>query len=465
MKSPLFLGCTLTLICFANQAFAKTSEQIEEIAKAVTVEIRLNQAQTVGSGIIIKRQGSLYTIITNRHVVCGKGLCSTLPDSETYTLGFSRGERLNIPTQAVKLVRWNLDLAVIQFRSSRPLPIAQVASPGSLKVGGQVFTSGYPWQKPGFSFNSGTAIAVVNRRLHGDNGGYTIIYNAETQPGMSGGGVFDENGLLVAIHGRGDRYQENTEDIENDFTGQSAVGSKIGLNRGIPIRWVLESITAQDIQRSPISSQRSSSKADEHFVVGFNKWIDPGSDKRAGRQEAIQGFSQAIRLKPRYKMAYFMRGYAFEQIEQYVRALSDLNKFILLDPQSADVYHLRGRLKHLRLNDNQGAIADFEKAISINPGYSDGWYSRGFRLEYQLRNPFLKTYRIYDSIENCNRAITINPQDFNAYLDRGILKFTKLDDRVGGITDIRTVMQIAKEQDNSYLLKIALRALELMGSN
>jgi S1-C subfamily serine protease len=73
MKFPLFLGCTLTLICFANQAFAKTPEQIEEIAKAVTVEIRLNQAQTVGSGIIIKRQGSLYTIITNRHVVCGKG--------------------------------------------------------------------------------------------------------------------------------------------------------------------------------------------------------------------------------------------------------------------------------------------------------------------------------------------------------------------------------------------------------
>jgi tetratricopeptide (TPR) repeat protein len=462
MKFPLFLGCTLTLICFANQAFAKTPEQIEEIAKAVTVEIRLNQAQTVGSGIIIKRQGSLYTIITNRHVVCGKGLCSTLPDSETYTLGFSRGERLNIPAQAVKLVRWNLDLAVIQFRSSRPLPIAQVASPGSLKVGGQVFTSGYPWQKPGFSFNSGTAIAVVNRRLHGDNGGYTIIYNAETQPGMSGGGVFDENGLLVAIHGRGDRYQENTEDIENDFTGQSEVGSKIGFNRGIPIRWILESITAQNIQRSSINPQKSFNKADEYFIVGFNKWVDPGSDKRFGRQEAIQKFSQAIRLNPRYEMAYFMRAYAFEQIEQYGQALSDLNKFILLDPQSANAYHLRGRLKHLRLNDTKGAIADFEKAISINPAYSNGWYSRGFRLEYRLHNPFQEAYRMYDSVEDCNKAITIDSQDFNAYLDRGILKFTKLNDRDGAIADIRTVMRIAKEQNNSYVLKLALRALELM---
>jgi V8-like Glu-specific endopeptidase len=51
------------------------------------------------------------------------------------------------------------------------------------------------------------ALAVVNKRLTGDNGGYTIIYSAPTLPGMSGGGVFNGNGQLVAIHGYGDRFR------------------------------------------------------------------------------------------------------------------------------------------------------------------------------------------------------------------------------------------------------------------
>jgi Trypsin-like peptidase domain len=211
-------------------------------------------------------------------VVCGKRFCSTLPSQETYTLGFSRGERLRVPVQAIKLVGRELDLAIVQFRSSRPLPVAQVAPPGSLKVDDKVFTSGYPLQEPGFSFNSGQAIAVVNKRLHGDKGGYTIIYDAETQPGMSGGGVFDENGLLVAIHGQGDRYQSNTEDIENRFTGQSEIGSKIGYNRGISVRWVLQGIGLQTGKPEPIGSQQLPNKADEHFIAGFSKWIEPGNN-------------------------------------------------------------------------------------------------------------------------------------------------------------------------------------------
>jgi hypothetical protein len=84
----------------------------------------------------------------------------------------------------------------------------------------------------------GSTVAVVNKRLSSDKGGYTVIYNAPTLPGMSGGGVFNKAGQLVAIHGVGDQYTANTG-VERQISGSSGIanrpiGSKISYNRGIP---------------------------------------------------------------------------------------------------------------------------------------------------------------------------------------------------------------------------------------
>jgi tetratricopeptide (TPR) repeat protein len=466
MKYLPIIAVTAALVCDADLAVAKTPAEIESIARAVTVEIRLLKNESVGSGIIIDRQGNLYTIITNRHVVCGQiRKCTTPPPEETYTLKLGDGQEYKVAAKSVKLLGSNLDLAIVQFRSQRAYPVVQVAKPDSLKVGAVVYTSGYPLAPPGFSFNTGKAIAVVNKRLKEDQGGYTIVYDAETQPGMSGGGVFDKNGLLVAIHGRGYRYQNNTQDIESRFTGQLEVGSKIGYNRGLSVRWVLQGRAAYSSNSTPIRYQQASHKADEHFIAGFNKWIDPGSDKRAGRQEAVREFSQAIRLNPHYKIAYIMRASVSEQLEQYNLALADFNQVLLLDPQNAHIYHMRGRLKHLRLDDHAGALVDFKKAIAIDPRYTDGWYSRGFRQLYLAQDLFHEENRIYSSLEECNTAIAANPQDFQAYLDRGILEYTKLKDKSRAIADINLAVKIAKAQDNSSTLEIALKALKLMGSS
>jgi S1-C subfamily serine protease len=35
------------------------------------VEIKLQQNNSVGFGVIISRQGDFYTLVTNSHVVCG----------------------------------------------------------------------------------------------------------------------------------------------------------------------------------------------------------------------------------------------------------------------------------------------------------------------------------------------------------------------------------------------------------
>jgi hypothetical protein len=196
-RSSLFLAAALmgTSIAFVQPAAAaKSASEVKAIARSVTVEIKLkSDPSAVGSGVIIDRKGDLYTLVTNKHVVCGvgRGRCSELLVGESYSLGLSDGQQYKVTTASVKLLGNDLDLAVIQFRSDRNYAVAKVAAPGSLKIDDNVYTAGFPLEQPGFGFGEGRAIAVVNKRLTGDSGGYTIVYNAFTLPGMSGGGVFD----------------------------------------------------------------------------------------------------------------------------------------------------------------------------------------------------------------------------------------------------------------------------------
>ncbi|WP_295618518.1 tetratricopeptide repeat-containing serine protease family protein [Chamaesiphon sp. GL140_3_metabinner_50] len=375
MKIPVFLGTTIALVCVVDAAIASTPAEISTIAQAVTVEINLTQAQSIGSGVIVHKQGDVYTLLTNRHVVCpGKPACATALSTETFQLKFGNGSSLKVPATAVKILTKDLDLAAIQFRSSSNLQIAKFAPPGSLKVGDRVYTSGYPLEPRGYSFNTGRAISVVNKRLTGDRGGYTVVYDAQTQPGMSGGGVFDTNGRIVAIHGQGERFRENTELSDVSASGEissgNEVGSKIGYNRGIPVRWVVRGLADRGIRlgdRDPVTPATAAidNTADEYFIAGFNKFVEPGSNIRAGKQQAIEAFTQAIRLNPRYEYAYFLRAITYYQLKEYRLSLADYNRAIALNPNLANSYGARGILKYTKLNDRAGGIADMQTAARL----------------------------------------------------------------------------------------------------
>jgi hypothetical protein len=361
MKSSLILGTVTALVSFAPAAAAKSPAEIEQIAKAVSVEIQVAGVDRVGSGSIIHRQGNLYTLITNRHVACGSRSCK-LPGQGTYNLRTFDGQSYRVPVTGVKLVGKDLDLAIIQFRSNRSYSVAQVAEPGSLEAGNAVYTAGFP-KGQGFLFGSGEAQAVVNRRLAGDGGGYTVVYDAETLPGMSGGGAFDKNGRLVAVHGVGDRYTENTQaEVEQSNKVKAEVNSKIGINRGIPVRWVVQGLSSRGIllgEGKPLNrtgTDKAAATADEFFIAGFNKLVGADGDFRAEKREAVAQFSRAVDLNPRYVIAYFMRAFARDQLNDPEGALADFNKVISLNPRYVLAYNNRGVLKHFQLNDPEGAL-------------------------------------------------------------------------------------------------------------
>jgi tetratricopeptide (TPR) repeat protein len=453
-RSSLFLTAALvgTTVALVQPVTAKSASEIQSIARAVTVEIKLKQfknGDNNGSGVIIDRKGNLYTLVTNSHVVCGVNtkkyqLCPSIPTTEIYSLDLADGQKYQIKSSNVKLLGNGLDLAIIQFRSDRNYAVAKVAALGSLKIDDEVYTAGFPFEQPGFTFAEGKAIAVVNKRLTGDKGGYTIAYNAPTLPGMSGGGVFDVNGQLIAIHGYGDKFRENTLTDE-----KFRVDSKIGLNRGIPIRWLVENLAevginvTYDLAGRRLARAQEPTTADEYFIAGFNKFVEPGDDVVAGRVQTIQEFSTAIRLSPKYQYAYFMRAYVYYYMKEFQKSLADYNQAILINPKLSLAYNNRAFLKADKLNDIQGALVDYKQAISLNPNEFFAYNNRAILKKDKLND-------IQGALADYNQAILINPKYSEAYNNRAALKEDKLNDIQGALADYNQAIIINLNNSEAY---------------
>jgi S1-C subfamily serine protease len=486
---PLFVfGCTLALVSFADLAAAKSAKEVEEIARSTTVEIKLQKKGEVGSGVIIDRQGDLYTVATNRHVVCGAGnaTCTKVPPDETFNLGLAGGQRVAVKSATIKVLGKDLDLAIIQFRSSQKHAVAPIEA-SSLKFNETVFTAGFPFDVRGFTFGKGLTHAVVNKRINGDKGGYSIIYDARTLPGMSGGGVFNSNGQLVAIHGQGDRYAQGTQLVDT-----YKIGTKTGFNRGIPVRWLVQSLGEMGIkiggQRVTLSPVSTKATADEYFIMAFNRLANPGQDADGAARQAVKEFSQAIQLNPKYGIAYFMRATTYKLLRDYDLALQDFNQAIAADPQDADNYLVRARLKYDNLFDKKGALADYNQAIALDPKYVLAYNERGQLREFNDKAGALADYSqaialnpkyatgysnrasvkrsmgdTKGALADYNQAIALSPKWASVYFNRAGLK-VGMKDEAGAIADYRQAARLYQQQGDENNAKIALSMLERLGA-
>jgi tetratricopeptide (TPR) repeat protein len=451
------IGVAATIPLVQSVAYAKSPIEIAETAKSITVLI--TESNSVGSGVILQRQGDIYTILTAAHVVKNK---------VSYKITTSDDRSYEVISSSIRRAPGSIDLAVIKFKSTAKYPIAKLGNCNILKSGMDLYVAGFPGSSGAITesilvVREGRVSANSNKTFEN---GYSLVYSNDTLPGMSGGAVLNSDGELVAIHGRGDRER----------LGDGKFGAKNGFNLGIPVNRFATVASNMGIalsgQVAPIPTG-TAPKADDYLVSGvqkaekgdyrsalsdFNKAIDlkpkyAEAYSRRGTlkyinlndpQGALADYTQAITINPTYATAYSNRGtLKYINLNDPQGALADLNQSIAIDPKDATAYSNRGTLKYINLNDLQGALADLNQSIALNPKYATAYGNRGL-----LKGQFLND--VQGGLTDLNQAIALNPKDAEAYGNRGVLKGQKLNDLQGALADMTRAITLDPKDTTAY---------------
>jgi len=92
-------------------------------------------------------------------------------------------------------------------------------------------------------------------------------------------------------------------------------------------------------------------------------------------QRAIEDYNEAIRLDPKFALAYNNRGAAYGDKNERDRAIADYSEAIRLDPKYAEAYYNRGA-NHLLIKAYPWVIADLNEAIRLDPKYAMAYQKR-----------------------------------------------------------------------------------------
>ena len=454
--SPLLIS-VLLIPCPAKAA---SSIEVAKIAKSVTVNIE--SAESPGSGVIVQKNNNTYTVITAAHVLRNPQSIFTIvtPDGNTHKL-------TNIKATP------DTDLAIAKFQSSTNYPVAKMGDSAESPEGATVYVAGFPQATQAISasiynFTEGKVTANANRPL---TDGYSLVYNNNTLPGMSGGPVFNGAGELIAIHGRGDT-QESSQASEINQN----VRIKTGFNLGITTNTFLKLASKLGFNSSDkvvIASRSTALKADDFFLQGVDlfrrgRWSGTIElmDKAIAKDRnylraylargaanfmqnrvarAIDDTDQALKIFPNYAMAHASKCFFLNEFKNYGQALGHCNRAIELAPKLAIIYSIRGAVK-TSLSDLGGAESDLLRSIELDPksyyahsNLSTVYVKRqvpqvaiSYARKALLLNPDSAAVRVqyaealvgekqYNmAIAEVNRAIGINPRISNAYRVRSL---------------------------------------------
>lgn len=289
----VFLGISaitamaMTIPVLANSVPQGIAENVRESIVQINSK---DNGSPGGSGVIIDEENNIYTVLTANHVVCsaikrpGKINCS---QDINYSIRTYTGKEYVMKNRQVLQTDQNgVDLAIITFQAPdseyyRPVVIEDKP----LEIGTDIFVAGFPavFGKKGadrdFAFTGGRIVFNQNLR-----NGYSLVYDANTLTGNSGGGVFDINGNLVAIHGLAD-------------------ATKSGFNAGIPIKTYLQltkgKVISSDTETIPQSEPAKISSNDRNLQIIQNFGYNPTACEPGRQVVSIMFGNKEYCVEPR----------------------------------------------------------------------------------------------------------------------------------------------------------------------
>ncbi len=205
------------------------------------------------------------------------------------------------------------------------------------------------------------------------------------------------------------------------------------------------------VQLKPLFQVEVSAKAVEFFRKGQASW------KNYDIQEAIDAYTQAIKIEPNYAAALGERGTIYYLTRKHELALADLNSALKIESKNAKLLNYRGlilteialRIKENEINikpaaDNaQKALTDFNNAIELEPKNYSFYYSRGkLFLEFEFFN---------EAIADFEKSISIEPKNEYAFAHLGYTKFVT--EKGKGIEEIDKAISINPSFAEAFYLR------------
>ena len=442
--------------------------ELEAKAKQITVRIDSSSGNN-GSGIIIAKQGDIYTVLTAAHVVCKPpdkvGPC----EPNTYKILTLDGKQYPVEPSTIKLEE-GVDLAVVKFTSRENYQVATLAN-YPIQDDEYMFTAGYPrlgekspwrftlgqiYSKEGgllrttqsdFNNNSsGTAKGAVSL-----TGGYELVYSSITFGGMSGGPVLDSQGRVIGIHGK----TEGEAAIDNNSSSQETI--QLGNSLGIPVSTFLALATrlntqAQKIETTPppeLNQQKVRSIQTAILSVDVSQstttasqWLERGNQLWRLRRysEAIQAFDAAIKQKPKFiHLAYYGKGLALGSSGEYPEAITALQQAVQSQPGFVPAWNYLS-VAYRESNQLDKALAAINKAIQLQPN-NPNVYAQKLAVLISL-----KRYR--EAAAAINKAIELSPRAV-FYVVRGVVRYES-GDKPGAIDDFNQAIKFNPKYAEAY---------------
>jgi tetratricopeptide (TPR) repeat protein/V8-like Glu-specific endopeptidase len=426
------IGTLASFLCPAvmvvSQQFADSTDpaSISRAVKPLTVLIETEGEN--GSGVLIGRGNGRYQVLTAAHVLADR--------QKTYQITTAKdGQKHQLIASSIKSFSDNIDLATVEFTSSNNYKTAKLGNSDNAAEGSLAFVSGFPRTTLAitssiYNFREGRVIANSAQPMAG---GYAIIYSARTLPGMSGGGVFNEAGELIAIHGRGDIDSTAQADEVNPN-----VRFKTGNDLGIPINTfvkVAKKLSEPIVIAAQPPSTRSFSESSSTFVRGV------GRARNRDHAGAIQEFTKSILVNHRFAAAFLNRGISKSEVGDDRGSLADQASSLELDPNQSIALLNRGVLRY-RQGDKSGALKDYTAAIKLQPDDPIGYYNRAIvNAELQQSAAAVADY---------NKVIEYQPSFVAAYYNRGTLHMT-LGNNGEAFTDFERVLELQPKHPQALL--------------
>jgi len=397
-------------------AWGQGAEAVAKVAQAITVRI---EGATQGSGVLVKREGNRYTLLTAWHVVSGQR------PGEELAIFTSDGKQYQLEQGSIQRLG-QVDLAVLSFSSAASYAVAQLGETRTVAMGNPIYLAGFPLASSAvpsrlLRFLDGRVVANATVAIPN---GYQLLYSGQqpTLPGMSGGPVLNGSGQLVGIHG-----QSETEDRK---TEQEGVFVKTGTSQAVPIGFYRQFVLGAP---SPVATGAGSSADD--YLAQAKQLL-----RQTGREQEVIRLTDLVVKQTQSADAYVYRGAAKFTLGDKQAAIADFNQALAINPQHPLAYGLRANAK-AELGDKYGAIVDYSKALAINPRDYITYFSRGM-VKYQLGDKL-------GGLADYNQSIALNSQQSFAFRWRGDAK-AELGDNKGAVADYTQSLAINSQDALTY---------------